>query len=191
MQYLQPHKGSAETCTYAWANPMDDMIKGMRELALRISLRSAADNASFGDAMQTTPFVGSLSQTVYKAEYRYLAGYVVVSVVSILAVLPLFWGWWELGRSVSLNPLEIANAFNAPLLEHVDDNGDADSIVEAVGKERVMYGYVPSVPGESVTDKMYRAGTGPEAMQPVRRTLAIANDDAVMRPRPGDRFGYD
>lgn len=33
-----------------------------------------------------------------------------------LIVLPLYYGFWQLGRNVSLSPVEIAHTFGAPIL---------------------------------------------------------------------------
>jgi hypothetical protein len=57
-------------------------------------------------------------------------------------VLPLYVGWWQLGRRVSLNPLETAAAMGAPLLADINSNAGRSRIVEAVGKRRVRYGSV-------------------------------------------------
>jgi hypothetical protein len=39
-----------------------------------------------------------------------------VGVAGVIAALPLYFGWWELGREPSLNPLETGVAMEAPLL---------------------------------------------------------------------------
>jgi hypothetical protein len=44
------------------------------------------------------------------------AAAVAVGLAGVLAVLPLYVGWWELGRTPSLNPLETGVAMGAPLL---------------------------------------------------------------------------
>jgi hypothetical protein len=61
-------------------------------------------------------------------------------VAGALAVLPLCRRWWQLGRDVSLNPLEVATAFSAPLLAGADTNADWAQLAKAVGAKRVRYG---------------------------------------------------
>ncbi|KAK3340807.1 hypothetical protein B0H65DRAFT_578738 [Neurospora tetraspora] len=39
---------------------------------------------------------------------------VTVSLAGPLATMVLLWGWWRLGRSFSMSPLELANAFSSP-----------------------------------------------------------------------------
>jgi hypothetical protein len=65
----------------------------------------------------------------------------VATFFSIFCVMPLFWGFWQLGRKVSLEPLEIARALRAPILANVK-NRDApiDDVMEEVGDRRVQYG---------------------------------------------------
>ncbi len=84
-----------------------------------------------------------LSQSVvsygYVVDMRFLIAAVVVSAVGELLVLALYMGWWQLGRRVSLNPLETATALGAPLLADADSNADQSRIVAQVGTRRVRY----------------------------------------------------
>lgn len=77
--------------------------------------------------------------TVYTIAIPYLACAVVASLLGVVAVAPLYYGWWELGRDVSFNPLEVANAFDAPILKHVDRNVTAWRIAKQAGFRRVRY----------------------------------------------------
>jgi hypothetical protein len=54
--------------------------------------------------------------TVFKSNYAYLAAALAVMMTGFLVVIPTLHGYWEMGRQTSLNPLEIAKAFNADLL---------------------------------------------------------------------------
>jgi hypothetical protein len=63
-----------------------------------------------------------------------------ISFASILSLFPLHYGYWHLGRVVSLNPLEIARAFGAPLFEGVDGNVTARDIELERGNVSVRYG---------------------------------------------------
>lgn len=66
------------------------------------------------------------------------------------AIIPLYYGFWSLGRPVSLNPLEIARAFGAPLLDGVDGNSRADDIEMQKGSLGVKYGAVERYGTEKV-----------------------------------------
>lgn len=104
---------TGDECTdVAFGDPMDDIINAYRELALRMAIRFAADNGT--DAFtQTVPYVSQSVQVQYAISRMNLIVAVMVSLAGPLAILPLFWGWWILGRKVSMSPLEIANAFYA------------------------------------------------------------------------------
>jgi hypothetical protein len=82
---------------------------------------------------------GSL-QTVYKANWWFAGVAVFLSFISILSLTSLFWGWWELGRDVSLNPLEIAMAFDSSVLKAVNSNSCRSQLVRTVGSQKIKYG---------------------------------------------------
>jgi hypothetical protein len=91
---------------------------------------------------QRVAFRGAQPRTVYRTDWGFVFGAAAASALGVLGVLPLFWGWWQLGRAVSLNPLEVAHAFCAPLLRGAthrnrrggpDDNGLEDSSLDDSG----------------------------------------------------------
>ena len=59
-----------------------------------------------------------------------------------MAVFPLFYGWWNLGRDVSMSPVEIAKAFKAPHTEGADANASVDKLLRQIGKRKARYGVV-------------------------------------------------
>jgi hypothetical protein len=65
---------------------------------------------------------------------------IVLSVVGVAAIVPLYTGFWELGRGVTLNPLEIARAFGAPMLEGLDGNATPEMVTFERGGMSVRYG---------------------------------------------------
>jgi hypothetical protein len=65
---------------------------------------------------------------------------IVLSLIGVAAILPLYAGFWELGRNVTLNPLEIARAFGAPVLDGLDGNATPDMITLERGGMSVRYG---------------------------------------------------
>ena len=124
----------------SWRDPMEDMINSMREIAFRTSLQIAAYNTSYPNASQTVSFVGESPQTIYTTNYNYLAGAVLVSVLGIIFIIPTYRGFWELGRPLSLSPLEIAKAFDAPLLQGVPGNRNVNDMLDEIGATKVRYG---------------------------------------------------
>ena len=79
---------------------------------------------------------------VFQSHYSYLAGALAVMVLGVLVVIPTFNGFWQLGRDVSLNPLEIAKAFNPEILEGTGSNASSKHLDKTVGRKKVKYGEV-------------------------------------------------
>lgn len=79
-----------------------------------------------------------------------------MTLLSIAMIIPSLYGWWQLGRKVSLNPIEMAEALNAPVLQHEDAiHKDADHLLELVGERKVKYVPVEHEVGEGgVVKKM-------------------------------------
>ncbi|KAF2626069.1 hypothetical protein BU25DRAFT_449747 [Macroventuria anomochaeta] len=89
----------------------------------------------------------------YKTDFNYVGGALAASFVTMLLVLPVYWGFWQLGRKVTLGPLEIANAFNAPVIrpDYVKaQHGDFEEVLQEVGKRRVRYGQLRDAPPGSM-----------------------------------------
>lgn len=64
-------------------------------------------------------------------------------VFCIASVLPSYWGFWQLGRKVTLGPIEIASALGAPVLQQPHTQaGDVDILLKEVGGRAVRYGEV-------------------------------------------------
>lgn len=60
----------------------------------------------------------------------------------IVCVLPVYWGYWQLGRNVTLGPFEIAAAFRAPNLYHESNKPIAKLIKTEVGERQVKLGHI-------------------------------------------------
>ncbi|KAF2127030.1 hypothetical protein P153DRAFT_388351 [Dothidotthia symphoricarpi CBS 119687] len=85
----------------------------------------------------------------YLTAKRYVAAALVATLLTVLCVLPVYWRFWELGRKVTLGPLEIANAFNAPIIapdKRQRHHGDFEEIIQEVGQRRVQYGQIVGAP---------------------------------------------
>jgi hypothetical protein len=102
-----------------------------------------------GMANQTTETSVTGIVEEYTTNYGYMAGAIVATFVTVFLVLPVYWGFWQLGRKVTLGPLEIANAFNAPVIAPTKTkghHGDFDEVLQEVGKRRVQYGQLLDAP---------------------------------------------
>jgi hypothetical protein len=121
-------------------DPMETMLTSLREIAFRTSLQAGKDNATATDAQQSISFAGLEFRAVYVTNRVYMLLAATVNVVSLVAVAATFHGWWELGRKFSLNPLEIAKAFDSPLLAEVGSNLSSRRMDRARLAVRVRYG---------------------------------------------------
>jgi hypothetical protein len=85
-----------------------------------------------------------------------------VIVIVCLSILPTYWGWWHLGRPVSMSFLEIAKAFDAPLMQRANPNGTADDHLRSVGDTRVRYGSHATAVEELESDTTERLSHRPK-----------------------------
>lgn len=80
-------------------------------------------------------------ETYYASKFGFAWGAFASTIVVVALIVPSFWGYWELGRKVTLGPLEIANAFEAPAFSHLNTGaGGVEGVLKTVGKEKVQYG---------------------------------------------------
>lgn len=87
----------------------------------------------------------------YVTSFAYVGGALAATFVTVFLVLPVYWGFWQLGRRVTLGPLEISHAFGAPIIapdRTKAHHGEFDEILDEVGHRRVQYGQrVDAPPG--------------------------------------------
>ncbi len=95
-----------------WSATSHQMVRSPATNATALAqLRAAA-----ASRMQCVLIYGHKTQIVPRTNRAEAAAAATVSVAGVLVVLPLYFGWWELGRAPSLNPLETGVAMGAPLL---------------------------------------------------------------------------
>ena len=144
--------GNLSTCQRTWRDPTDDIMAALNEIAFRISLRAGqTDPARLQlDPGQSITQVVNASQvatiTVFQTVYAPL--WIAVSPINlgVIFVFATFLGWWVLGRDLSLDPVETARAFQAPMFRdepsdaHLDalirDGGSCHSLRAALESER-------------------------------------------------------
>lgn len=105
------------TCGGTWRDPTQDILQHINELSFRTAISAytlfwngesifPVVNASV--VPQNISMIQSRQELVYNSRYGFLAGALVIMVLSSGAVLLTFWGFWEIGRSVSLSPVHTA-----------------------------------------------------------------------------------
>jgi hypothetical protein len=76
---------------------------------------------------------------VYASIYGFLVAATLILMIAFVVVSSTLWGWWELGRTVSLNPLETAKAFGASLFQAESFDMDAEHLAANTGELKVRY----------------------------------------------------
>ncbi|KAF2233588.1 hypothetical protein EV356DRAFT_503389 [Viridothelium virens] len=136
-------------CAPAWKDPTTDILAALNELMFRASVYTAqAYNETYLKArMDPGLNVSSVVQgtrhdpiNVFHVNYYYFLAAALVQLISVLLIAYTFFGWWRLGREVSFSPLEIAKAFEAPLLQGVKSNTNAKEIARVMDERKVRYG---------------------------------------------------
>ncbi|CCC14451.1 hypothetical protein SMACR_09248 [Sordaria macrospora] len=100
-----------------YTDPMDNLINSFRDLALRMSVREAQEKndgklSTELVVAQNVSYVSNTTRAEYATDEDALALGVVVSLIGPVATLVLFWGFWRLGRKVTMSPLEVINAMS-------------------------------------------------------------------------------
>jgi hypothetical protein len=155
-QYLSGNAADPGSClgNLTWVDPTDDILTAFNEIMFRSALQAGVHdtttynlespngggNKTFSSAA-TVNSTQTVSRNQFLTHFGYVAAAVIVMVVGILAVMPTFYGWWRLGRDVSLNPIETAKAFDAPILGCATSlsNAGVDVLVKNVGSRRIVY----------------------------------------------------
>ncbi|KAH7122819.1 hypothetical protein B0J11DRAFT_348368 [Dendryphion nanum] len=160
-------------------DPMKIMLDALQEIAFRTSLRAGIENTTITNAQQTVPYTGFINNTIYRTNRAYMGAAAAVSLTSLIAIGITFWGWWEMGRLMTLNPLEIAKAFDSPLLKNVGSNVPAYSMASEVLKTRIRY-------GECINESVVRTGYN-DGRQAGEVTLGLRPDAG--KPKRGQFYG--
>lgn len=157
--YATPNQapaGQDPLCGLTWRDPMQPMLSAMQSLAFRTTVDMAASDGSVyapaitGAALaslrkdwhQSVAVRGQRASPTYHTSHVLVAMGILLTAVGVGAVLPLYHGFWELGRRVTLDPLEVARAFGAPVLEGLDGNATPEMVTVERGGMGVRYGAV-------------------------------------------------
>jgi hypothetical protein len=181
-----------------YSSPVNELLSNIRDIMFRSSIAIAQEsikayvwNTTAGGADTqngtvpsqniTVPGEYRIYHTVYQTNTRMLGIGLGLMLIAVLAILPLFWGFWRLGREVSMSPLEVAKALhsatdhqNGAAQGHsvldmkidtsqpqVGSNLPVSELVDALGNTRVRYGEVaPNVLGLGLNDRTERARKG-------------------------------
>lgn len=161
-----PDTNNNVTCPYDYVDPMTSIMVGLNTLTFIASddiynrknwtdnyMNGTEADAYWDNSLSYVEATQMISEVHYRTNYAWMFGALASTLVCIMLILPVYWGFWELGRKVSLNPIEIANAFQAPVLANVHSgSGHADDVVKVAGGQQVAY----TVGADSESGRRYR-----------------------------------
>lgn len=156
-------------CASNWVDPTSFILSAINSMAFRLSL--SAWNEPFRDTKvppgpQLVTMLQTKSVTVFHSDYRFLIASTVLMTVIIIIVSSTLVGFSELGRRVTLNPIETAKAFDAPSLQGPGSNAPLRELIGMMGARRLRWGEVDD------------EGAGQE----IKRRLVIADPTNVGNP---------
>jgi hypothetical protein len=196
-----PSENIAQSCDVYFRDPLEELLAGARELMFRWSV--AAVNST--TPAQSVQAVQRERRAVFKTNYAYLGAALGVTALALLFSAFLFKGYSQLGRQMTMSPVEIAKAFNAPLLQGADSNAEIKSLINQTGARNVTYGVTTgSQPvvgfseevvwqeaGQDYREQAQKMGhiTSSEALQNgTGGRLAMSGAAQVRPPRKGEVF---
>ncbi|GAB0138434.1 hypothetical protein EsDP_00006669 [Epichloe bromicola] len=106
-----------------------------RELIFRSTMRTTSAGASRPSALSMAVYTETVA--IYVAGYPFLVAAVAVAVLAALCTLPLFHGFWRLGRGVSPSPAEVVSAFRHAQFDGAPASSSAAAILKAVGEQEL------------------------------------------------------
>ncbi|KAK4231910.1 hypothetical protein QBC38DRAFT_450764 [Podospora fimiseda] len=186
---------SLTTCGLIWDDPTDYVISSMHEYMFRVAHR-------VGEGLERQSFVAERSGNVmvFKTDKRFLGTAMGVAFTALLLVSSLSWGWWRLGRTVGLSPLEtglkLFGGGDRGLNQGLGSDATIDKILEGLKDVEVK---VPaggsSEPGEKVAGKSVSRVQVQEVMTPGGHQMMGSNGEGmhgygVGAGAQGHAYGY-
>jgi len=146
LQQYNADVNTTEDCPLSFWDPMSAIMTGINDLMFIVSddlqNRAGANDTDeyYDSSAENIAASQYLDEIHYESHFVYLWGALASTFVCILCILPSYWGFWELGRPVSLGPFEIAHAFQAPALSDVHSGaGHVKEVLKAAGRQKVRY----------------------------------------------------
>lgn len=110
-----PDPGPMSTCNITAGSSSsidfgDQIINAIRQLVWTSVTNDALSSAITSGNPQHTLFQGTQSnpENHYKIIWIYWIGSLIITLSIVLAVTPIFWGFWALGRKTTMSPFETA-----------------------------------------------------------------------------------
>ena len=156
-------------CNSNWTDPTNHIISALNEIAFRVSLGAANypyRNTNKAPAPQVVTMIATGNINVFHSEHKYMIAMIVLTIAMMGFVVPTFIGWWELGRHVTMDPIEIAKAFDAPMLRGPGSNAPLWQLVQDYGSRGVRYGEAEGYNDGQLEGRQLKLGLPHEVMRP-------------------------
>ena len=140
------------SCNATLADPTTDLLSSINDLMFRVAVANSGTNDRVEVQALST---GTLNY--YESSFAFLSIAVALAWLNILVIAPMFWGWWDLGRKVSLDPIEVAEAFDAPVLRKNTGHWDMDGLIKHVGDREVRLKPVQHEVGNTENTRVFKA----------------------------------
>ncbi|KAF3484459.1 uncharacterized protein GIQ15_03783 [Arthroderma uncinatum] len=124
-------------CHLHFQDPTQQLLQEARQFMFRTAV-AAANSSDIQQVMSRE----IATRPVYQSHWQFLGIALLVTALAIIAVTLTFHGFWHLGRRVTMSPIELAKAFDSPLLNCEDSNAVVGTLVERIGERTVRYGIV-------------------------------------------------
>ena len=170
---------------------MDDIITSFNELLFRAGVTAASwpgitelmDPGSI--VHQTVQANLTKEENVFSSDSRWFLGAAAIQILTIVLILPAYWGWWTIGVELTLSPFQTAKAFDAPLFKSINSTAGATGLVDRMGDLRLRLGVVHM---ESSMDSDVSKRTNSGILSHSRSRIGIAEGHRTFSPRKGARF---
>ena len=181
-------------CNVGFTDPTDDIVSGLNSMMFSAGVlagtwRNATQLIDKSLSVnQTVQVQQTRTQNVFHSDLGWFAGAAAIQTLTILLILPVFWGWWSIGVELTLSPFQTAKMLDAPLLKHINSAAGATGITNEMGDRKLKLGLV-GVPEYTPRPKddeknLDRAG---ESYATGSR-IGITDAQRVVRPQKGMRF---
>lgn len=178
-------------------DPTPGILSDFDELMFRSGIATAHWNnlTNLTDAglspKQTIYAQQSNTRNVFKSDLRWWAGAAAFDLLTILIILPMFNHFWTHDRHRTFSPLEVALAFDSPLLKDVHSTAGASGTIHHLGDVEVRFGAVQKEgvsPYQGKVSSDEAVGPGDGAGDSFARRLGIGRIENVVRPRKNVQF---
>jgi hypothetical protein len=152
-QFFASSNITTDRCDYTWENPIDTILQSLNQIMLRAALQAGRDypnGISTGEDATTHPTKQNITalqtqtQIIYRTNHMFMILALALMLVSILAVLPVYAGFWRLSRKMlSFNPVHVARTFEASVLEREGERAERvivlAEVTDALGARKMAF----------------------------------------------------